>query len=110
MFSVDLVGGKTGAFDFLRRLTIAKNAVSRPWCAFLLVSKIGAICFMTLGRHWTGSDHEPKEDGDFEREQDHCGTIARGSKPANAFTTIALRDCNWKRSVRRRVQQPVSVA
>jgi cystathionine beta-lyase/cystathionine gamma-synthase len=28
MFSVDLVGGKTGAFDFLRRLTIAKNAVS----------------------------------------------------------------------------------
>jgi cystathionine beta-lyase/cystathionine gamma-synthase len=28
MFSFDLVGGKAGAFDFLRRLIIAKNAVS----------------------------------------------------------------------------------
>ena len=28
MFAFDVVGGKTGAFDFLRRLTIAKNAVS----------------------------------------------------------------------------------
>jgi cystathionine beta-lyase/cystathionine gamma-synthase len=28
MFSIDVVGGKAGAFDFLRRLTIAKNAVS----------------------------------------------------------------------------------
>jgi methionine-gamma-lyase len=28
MFSFDVVGGKAGAFDFLRHLTIAKNAVS----------------------------------------------------------------------------------
>jgi len=28
MFSMDVVGGKAGAFDFLRRLTIARNAVS----------------------------------------------------------------------------------
>jgi methionine-gamma-lyase len=28
MFALDVVGGKAGAFDFLRRLTIAKNAVS----------------------------------------------------------------------------------
>lgn len=28
MFSIDVAGGKAGAFDFLRRLTIAKNAVS----------------------------------------------------------------------------------
>jgi len=28
MFSMDIVGGKNGAFDFLRRLTIARNAVS----------------------------------------------------------------------------------
>jgi methionine-gamma-lyase len=28
MFSLDVVGGKAGAFDFLRRLTIARNAVS----------------------------------------------------------------------------------
>jgi cystathionine beta-lyase/cystathionine gamma-synthase len=28
MFSLDIAGGKAGAFDFLRRLTIARNAVS----------------------------------------------------------------------------------
>ena len=28
MFSLDITGGKAGAFEFLRRLTIAKNAVS----------------------------------------------------------------------------------
>jgi methionine-gamma-lyase len=28
MFSLDIVGGKAGAFDFLRQLTIARNAVS----------------------------------------------------------------------------------
>jgi cystathionine beta-lyase/cystathionine gamma-synthase len=28
MFSMDIAGGKAGAFDFLRRLTVARNAVS----------------------------------------------------------------------------------
>jgi cystathionine beta-lyase/cystathionine gamma-synthase len=53
MFSFDAVGGKAGAFDFLRRLTIAKNAVS-----------LGGV--ETLACHPATTTHSEMSDGDLE--------------------------------------------
>jgi cystathionine beta-lyase/cystathionine gamma-synthase len=53
MFSFDAVGGKGGAFDFLRRLRIAKNAVS-----------LGGV--ETLACHPATTTHSEMSDEDLE--------------------------------------------
>ena len=72
MFSVDVAGGKAGAFDFLRRLSIAKNAVS-----------LGGV--ESLACHPGTTTHSEMSDEDLE---------AAGIGPAMVRISVGVED--WR--------------
>jgi len=72
MFSVDVAGGKAGAFDFLRRLSIAKNAVS-----------LGGV--ESLACHPATTTHSEMSDEDLE---------AAGIGPAMVRISVGVED--WR--------------
>jgi len=72
MFSLDVAGGKAGAFDFLRRLTIARNAVS-----------LGGV--ESLACHPATTTHSEMSDEDLE---------AAGIGPAMVRISVGVED--WR--------------
>ena len=72
MFSLDIAGGKAGAFDFLRRLSIAKNAVS-----------LGGV--ESLACHPATTTHSEMSDEDLE---------AAGIGPAMVRISVGVED--WR--------------